>query len=191
MFENIVIGWAITGSFCTIPEVYIEIEKVIKEGAKIIPIASEIVASTNTRMGESEKIIQKLEEITKEKVRKNINETEPFGPQKTLDALIILPATGNTIAKLSNGITDSSVLMAAKAHLRNNKPLIIGVSTNDGLSSNARNIGDLLNKKNIYFVPFRQDDPINKPNSLKYNKDQIIPTIESALNNKQIQPILV
>lgn len=190
MFENKVIGWALTGSFCTIPEVFSDIEKVAKENAKIIPIASEIVANMDTRMGESAKIIEKLEEITKEKVIKNINDAEPIGPKNMLDALIILPATGNTIAKLSHGITDTSVLMAAKAHLRNNKPLIIGVSTNDGLSSNARNIGDLLNKKNIYFVPFKQDDPINKPNSLKYDKEQIIPAIENALTNKQIQPIL-
>jgi len=177
MFKNKTFGWAITGSFCTIPEVYEKIEEVVAENANVMPIISEKVANTDTRVGPSSKIIKKLEEITGNDVIKNMNNAEPIGPKKMFDLLIIAPCTGSSIARLNCGITDSSVLMAAKAHLRNNRPVVIGVSTNDGLSTNARNIGDLLNKKNIYFVPFGQDDPKGKPNSLKFDNEKITDTI--------------
>jgi len=190
MFEGKTIGWAVSGSFCTIPEIYSEIESVVKNGANVIPIISEHVARMNTRMGTAADIIKKLEEITGNKVIKDINEAEPIGPKKMFDTLVILPATGNTIAKLAHGIADTSVLMAAKAHLRNNRPIIIGVSTNDGLSTNARNIGDLLNKKNIYFVPFGQDDYLNKPNSLGYKRGTVGEAIEGAMRGEQVQPII-
>ena len=190
MFKNKTFGWAITGSFCTIPEVYEKIEEVVAENANVMPIISEKVANTDTRVGPSSKIIKKLEEITGNDVIKNMNNAEPIGPKKMFDLLIIAPCTGSSIARLNCGITDSSVLMAAKAHLRNNRPVVIGVSTNDGLSTNARNIGDLLNKKNIYFVPFGQDDPKGKPNSLKFDNEKITDTIKQALSGKQIQPII-
>ena len=190
MIEGKVIGWAITGSFCTIPEVFEKIEKIVSDKAKVIPIVSERVAKMNTRMGKATDIIEKLEKITGNKVITDINGAEPIGPKKMLDVLIILPATGNTIAKMANGIIDSSVLMAAKAHMRNNRPVVIGISTNDGLTANARNIGDLLNRKNVYFVPFRQDDPEGKPFSLKYDADKIEDAIEAAIEGRQVQPIL-
>ena len=190
MFEGKTIGWAVAGSFCTIPGIYTEIESVLHSGVKIVPIVSGNVASMDTRMGTAGDIIKKLEEVTGNKVIKDINEAEPIGPKKMFDALVILPATGNTIAKLAHGIADTSVLMAAKAHLRNNRPIIIGVSTNDGLSTNARNIGDLLNKKNIYFVPFGQDDYEKKPNSVGYKRGMVAETIERAMRGEQIQPVI-
>ena len=190
MFKGKTIGWAVTGSFCTIPEIYESIEKAVEERANVIPIISEKVAKTDTRVGPAHVIAAKLEEITKNNVIRDMNNAEPIGPKKMFDLLIIAPCTGSSIARLNCGITDSSVLMAAKAHLRNNRPVVIGVSTNDGLSTNARNIGDLLNKKNVYFIPFNQDDPKNKPNSLKFDSDKILDTIKHALSNKQIQPII-
>ena len=191
MIEGKVIGWAITGSFCTIPEVFEKIEKIVSDKAKVIPIVSERVAKMNTRMGKATDIIEKLEKITGNKVITDINGAEPIGPKKMLDVLIILPATGNTIAKMANGIIDSSVLMAAKAHMRNGRPLVVAPATNDGLSGSMANIGVLMNRKNVYFVPYGQDDAINKPASLIADFGQIVPACEAALEGKQIQPVLV
>ena len=185
------IGFALTGSFCTYSKVIPEIKKLKDEGAKIIPIMSEISASLDTRFGKASDFINTLEEITGNKVIKTINEAEPIGPKKLLDALIIAPCTGNTISKLANGIADSTVTLSAKSHLRNIRPVLIAVSTNDGLGSNAKNIGILANKKNIYLVPFGQDDCIEKQNSLVADMKLIIPSLKDALDGKQLQPLLI
>ena len=188
--KNLNIGFAITGSFCTFKRVFPQIEELSRQGARIIPIMSEISYTTDTRFGKAEEHINFLESVTGEKVIGKIKEAEPIGPKKLLDLLIVAPCTGNTISKLASGITDTSVTMAAKAHLRNERPLLIAPSTNDGLGANAKNLGLLLNTKNVYFVPFGQDDPFNKHNSLVADFTKIIPSIEAALNSYQLQPIL-
>ena len=189
--EGLTIGFALTGSFCTLKSVMIEVQNIVDKGANVIPIVSENVQTIDTRFGKAKDFIEQLEQITKNKIIYSIYTAEPIGPKNLLDVLIIAPCTGNTLGKMANGITDSCVTLAAKAHLRNKKPVIIGVSTNDGLASSAKNIGLLLNLKNIYFVPFRQDDPINKTNSLVAKMSLILPTLEHALDGKQIQPILL
>jgi len=189
--SNLTIGFALTGSFCTFKKVMPEVKKLVDMGANVIPIMSENARTMDTRFGKAQDFIDQLEQITGNSLISSINMAEPIGPKALLDVLVIAPCTGNTLGKLYNGITDTCVTMAAKAHLRNNKPLIIAVSTNDGLGANAKNIGLLLNMKNIYFVPFGQDDPLKKQNSLVAHMDMIIPTIESALNHKQIQPVLI
>ena len=142
-------------------------------------------------MEDAKDFINEIEEITGKKIIHTIQDAEPIGPKKLTDIMIIAPCSGNTIAKLANGITDTPVLMAAKSHLRNNNPLVIAVSTNDGLSGSAANIGKLLNRNNLYFVPFRQDNPITKPRSLVFDPSYIIKTLEEALDKEQIQPILL
>ncbi len=185
------IGFAMTGSFCTFKKVISELENLAKTGAKILPILSETAYSTDTRFGMAKEHIEKIETITNEKIIHTIPGAEPIGPKNLLDALVIAPCTGNTLAKLANGITDTSVTMAAKATLRNQKPVIIAVSTNDGLSGSGKNIGALLNTKNIYFVPYNQDDPISKNNSLVADMSKIEETLQSALLGKQVQPLLL
>ena len=185
------IGFALTGSFCTYSKVIPEIKKLKDEGAKIIPIMSEISASLDTRFGKASDFINTLEEITGNKVIKTISEAEPIGPKKLLDALIIAPCTGNTISKLANGIADSTVTLAAKSHLRNIRPVLIAISTNDGLGNNAKNIGILANKKNIFLVPFGQDDCREKQNSLVADMELIILSLKEALDGKQLQPLLI
>jgi dipicolinate synthase subunit B len=184
------IGFAVTGSFCTFKSVLIELEY-IKNFYDITPILSYNAANTDTRFFEAKEFKSKIEEITGNRVVETIAEAEPIGPKKLIDALIIAPCTGNTIAKLANGITDTSVTLAAKAHLRNNRPLVIAVSTNDGLSNNAKNIGALLNMKKIYFVPFGQDDHINKTNSLVADFRKIKDSIDAALEGIQLQPLII
>ncbi|MBE7010006.1 MAG: dipicolinate synthase subunit B [Ruminococcaceae bacterium] len=186
------LGFALTGSFCTFKKVIASLEALQRStGAKIIPILSETAYHTDTRFGKAEDFIHQIETITGEKVIHTISGAEPIGPKNLLDALIIAPCTGNTLAKLANGITDTSVTMAAKATLRNKNPLIIAPSTNDGLGASARNIGCLLNTKLIYFVPFTQDDPITKNNSLVADMSQIEETLRLALMEKQLQPVLL
>ncbi len=184
------IGFAITGSFCTFSIVFPNIEKMISEGAEVIPIMSEISYNTNTRFGDAEEHIKFLEETTGRRVISKIPEAEPIGPKKMLDILVVAPCTGNTLAKLANGIADSSVTLAVKSHLRNKRPVVIAVSSNDGLGNNAKNIGLLANMKNVYLVPFGQDDCIEKENSLVAKMDLIIPTVKMALERKQIQPVI-
>lgn len=184
------IGVALTGSFCTFEKMFSELQHLMDMGAVIYPIMSNASQSINSRFGTPEIYLQKLREITGRDPILSIEEAEPIGPKAYLDVLLILPCTGNTIAKLANGITDSPVLMAAKAHLRNNKPLVISISTNDGLGMNLKNIGLLLNAKNIYFVPFGQDNYKNKPTSLVAHTSLIVPTLEAALENKQYQPLI-
>ncbi len=183
------IGFAITGSFCT----HQEILKIIKDLTKnynIIPIVTTSVQNTSTRFGDKESFLNNLEEITHNKVIKTITEAEPIGPNGLIDVLVIAPCTGNTLAKLALGITDNAVLMTAKSHQRNNKPIVIGISTNDALGLNLKNIATLLNSKNFFFVPFRQDAPQNKPKSLVAKWDKIEETIKKALNNEQIEPLI-
>lgn len=185
------IGVAFTGSFCTYKKAFTELRKLVEAGADVYTIFSDRSASITSRFGEPSAYLQEAEDITGHKPILTIEGAEPIGPKAYLDVMIMLPCTGNTAAKLCNGIVDSPVLMAAKAHLRNEKPLVIAISTNDGLSMNLKNIGLLMNTKNIYFVPFGQDDHIKKPNSLVAHIDMVIPTIELALEGKQIQPVVV
>lgn len=190
LLKDVKIGFALTGSFCTFAKVMPELEKLVSEGADIMPIISEAVDKYDTKFGKAEEWKSRIEGITGKKLVRTIVEAEPIGPKSLLDILIIAPCTGNTLGKLTNGITDTSVTMAAKAHLRNSKPLVLAISTNDGLGANARNLGQMLNAKNVYFVPFGQDDPVKKCNSLIANNELILPTIQEALNGKQLQPIL-
>jgi dipicolinate synthase subunit B len=189
--KGLKVGFALTGSFCTFSKVLPEIEKLIGEGAEVFPIISEVVDKWDTRFGSSEELKVRLECLTGKEIIKTIIEAEPIGPQKLFDIMIIAPCTGNTLGKMANAITDTTVTMAAKAHLRNQKPIVIAVSTNDGLGSNAKNLGLLMNAKNIFFVPFGQDDPLKKCNSLVAKFEQIIPAILKALEGEQMQPVLV
>lgn len=184
------IGFAITSSFCTIQKIIKEIYNLKNLGYDVIPIASPAVIYKDTRFGKGEEFKKLIEEITGREIVTTIVDAEKFGPKEKLDALIVAPATGNFIGKFANGITDNPVTMSAKATLRNESPIIIGVSTNDGLGMNAKNIATLLNTKNIYFIPFGQDDYENKPNSLISHYELLVPTLEEALENKQIQPLL-
>ena len=189
--KNKKIGFAMTGSFCTFSKTIEELKKIVKTGAKVIPIMSYNSYNLDTRFGKASDFINEIESITGEKIIHTIQEAEPIGPKKMTDIMVIAPATGNTIAKLANGIIDGPVTMATKSHLRNNNPVVIAISTNDALSGSAENIGKLLNRKNYYFVPFRQDNPITKPRSLVYNFGYLQKTIEYALENEQIEPIIL
>ena len=189
--KNVNIGFAMTGSFCTFSKTIPIMKKMVSLGANVIPIMSFNAYNFNTRFGDSKDFIKQIENITHNKIIHTIQEAEPIGPKKMTDIIVIAPATGNTIAKLSNNITDTPVLMATKSHLRNNKPVVIGVSTNDALSGSAENIGRLLNRKNYYFVPFKQDNPITKPRSIVYEFDFLIKTVEYALDNEQLEPIIL
>lgn len=184
------IGVALTGSFCTFEKMFDELRKLVDAGADVYPIMSDSSQAIESRFGKPDAYITKIEEITGKEPITTISGAEPIGPKAYLDALAILPCTGNTAAKLANGITDTPVLMAAKAHMRNNKPLVISISTNDGLGMNLKNIGLLCNSKNIYFVPFGQDNYMAKPNSLVAHTELLIPTLELALEHRQYQPIL-
>ncbi len=184
------VGIALTGSFCTFDKIFVELEKLVETGAEVYTIFSNASQQISSRFGTPDEFLQKAEEITGRKPILTIEDAEPIGPKSYLDVLVIFPCTGNTCAKLANGITDTPVLMAAKAHLRNNKPLVISISTNDALGMNMKNIGLLLNAKNIYFVPFGQDNPVKKANSLIAHTGKLIPTLEQALEGKQYQPIL-
>lgn len=184
------IGIAFTGSFCTFKGAIEELKLLKKEGAQLYPILSFQSQSIDSRFGTAQDFRKTIEEICENKAIDSIETAEPIGPKGFLDLLIIMPCTGNTIAKLSCGITDSPVLMAAKAHLRNEKPLLLSIATNDALSMNFKNIGMLMNVKHIYFVPFGQDDPNKKHNSMIAHLDKLIPAAEEALDGKQLQPVL-
>ena len=185
------LGFALCGSFCTFRKAVNVIRYLTEKGYNIIPIMSFNAYNTDTRFGKAQDFISEIEEITGNKIISTITEAEPIGPKKLLDALVIEPCTGNTIAKLAAGIADTPVTLAAKSHLRNARPLIIAISTNDALSGAAKNIGALMNCKNIFFVPYRQDDCNNKPTSIVADFSQTENTIISALNYKQIQPIII
>jgi len=184
-------GIVLTGSHCTIADVIPHIKRLKDEGAKIFPIMSYSVDNTDNRFYKAEDLKNEINAITDEPIINTITGAEPIGPVNYLDIVAVIPATGNTIAKLANGIIDTPALMAIKAQLRNQKPVVIGISTNDALSLNAKNIGLLLNMKNIYFIPFRQDNPEVKANSILFDMEKITDTICLALQGKQIQPVLL
>lgn len=188
--ENVTIGLGITGSFCNFKYVKEVIESLKDEGAKVIPIVSDSTKKFDTRFYKSEDFMKMLKSTTNNNIIDTIVKAEPVGPKNLVDIMVICPCTGNTLAKLANGITDSPVLMATKGHIRNNKPVVIGVSTNDGLGSSLYNIAGLLNTKNFFFVPFRQDDYVAKPKSLVLDYTYVVDTIVNALNGIQIQPVL-
>ena len=189
--KDLKIGFAVSGSYCTY-EKMIKALKDLKESYEdILPIMSENSSVTDTRFGEAKKFKEKMETICGKKAVTTIKEAEPIGPKKLLDVLVVAPCTGNTLSKIAIGITDTSVTMAVKAHLRNERPVILAVSTNDGLAGNAQNLGKLLNTRNIYFVPFGQDDPIGKPRSLVADFEKIKETIENSAEGKQVQPLLI
>ena len=185
------VGFAVCGSFCTHEKVLRALEEVTKLYETVIPIVSEISAFTDTRFGASEDLLDRLEELTGREVLCDIPSVAPIGPKGLLDVLVIAPATGNTIAKLAAGITDTTVTMAAKAHLRNGRPVVIAMASNDGLAAGAKNIGELLVRKNYYFVPFGQDSAVMKPCSLVADFTKIPETLDAALRGEQLQPILL
>lgn len=185
------IGIAFTGSYCTFDKVFPQVERLVKENANVYTIFSYQSQKTDTRFGKADDFLKSAKKITGNDPITTIAEAEPLGPNNILDIVVIAPCTGNTLAKMANAITDSPVLMAAKALLRNNKPVVLAISTNDALSNNLKNIGLLINSRNIYFVPFGQDNYKGKPYSMVANFDLIIPTIEHALEGRQLQPLVL
>ena len=185
------VGFALCGSFCTHARVLKELEKLCGEYETVVPVVSEICQATGTRFGTAREFISRVEGLTGHKAIGSVAEAEPIGPKNLLDVLVIAPCTGNTLGKLAAGITDTAVTMAAKAHLRNNSPVVIGLASNDGLSGAAKNLGELLARKNYFFVPFGQDDPEAKPSSLVADFSRIGETVDAALQGRQLQPILL
>ena len=185
------VGFVLTGSFCTFSKVIPIIKDLKKMGADILPIMSYNTYSFDTKFGKAKEFIDEIERICENKIIHTIQEAEPIGPKHLTDIMIVAPASGNTMAKLASDIIDTPALMAVKSHLRNNLPVVIAPSTNNGLAAAAINIGTLLNRKNYYFVPFKQDNPITKPRSVVFDSAYIIPTVEKALDNEQIEPILL
>ena len=189
--EHKTIGFAVCGSFCTHAAAMGALEQLRARYSNIIPIVSEITAETDTRFGAAHDLMWEMERICDHRVISTIKQAEPIGPQALLDLLVIAPCTGNTLGKLAHGISDTTVTMAAKAHLRNGRPLLLAPSTNDGLSTSAQNIGTLMARKYIYFVPFRQDDPLQKPTSLVADFSRTAEAAEAALEGRQLQPLLL
>ena len=185
------IGFVFTGSFCTFNKTIEELKKMVKLKAKIIPIMSEHSYTMDTKFGSAEEFKKQIEEITGEQILHTIQDVEPLGPKDMLDIIVVAPASGNTMAKLANDIIDGTAPMAVKSHLRKERPVVIAISTNNGLSGAAVNIGKLLNMRHYYFVPFGQDNPITKPRSLVFKPEMLIKTIESALDGEQIEPIIL
>ncbi|MED1202021.1 dipicolinate synthase subunit B [Heyndrickxia acidicola] len=185
------IGFGLTGSHCTYDAVYPEIKKLVDAGAEVRPIVTYTVQNTDTRFGNGEDWVEKIEAATGFKVINTIVDAEPLGPKLPLDCMVIAPITGYTMSKLANALTDSPVLMAAKATLRNLKPVVLGISTNDALGLNGVNLMRLMATKNLYFVPYGQDDPVKKPNSMVARMPMLLETVEAALEGKQIQPVIV
>ncbi len=185
------IGFGLTGSHCTYDAVVPEIQKLLDAGADVIPVVSFTVSSTDTRFGEGVEWVKKIEEMTGEKAIDSIVKAEPLGPKYPLDCMVVAPLTGNSMSKLANGLTDSPVIMAAKATLRNLNPVVLGISTNDALGLNGQNLMKLLATKNIYFIPFGQDAPEKKPNSLVARMPLLDETVKAALNGKQLQPVII
>lgn len=185
------IGFAITGSFCTYSQVMPVIEELVKTGADVVPILSYNAAVHDTRFIKAAELKKFLKDTTGNKVLECLVDVEPIGPRKLLDLVIVAPCTGNSIAKLALGVTDTPVLLAAKSHLRNGRPVLIAVSTNDALGANAKNLGLLLNTRNIYFVPYRQDNNVEKCTSIVADMGMIIEAAKDALDSKQIQPVML
>ncbi len=189
--KNFNVGYALTGSFCTFQKSLAEMKKLKAHGFDIIPIMSFNAYNLDTRFGKAEDFIKEIEQICGREIISTITAAEPIGPKKMTDIMVVLPCSGNTLAKLANGIYDTPVTLAVKSHLRNQRPVVIGVSSNDSLSATAKNIGVLLNNKHYYFVPMKQDDPIKKPFSVVCDFAGLEDTIEAALYGKQLQPILL
>ncbi len=189
--KDIKVGYALTGSFCTFDKSLVQMKKLKEEGFGILPIMSYNAYTFDTRFGKAENFRRRIEEISGCKIISTITAAEPIGPEKLTDIMVVLPCTGNTLAKLANGIYDTPVTLAVKSHLRNQRPVVIGVSSNDSLSSTAKNIGQLLNMKHYYFIPMRQDDPEKKPFSVVCDFGMLKETVEAALYGKQLQPMLI
>lgn len=189
--KNKRIGFGITGSHCSYHLVFPQLQALIDQGADVVPIVSYTVQNVDTKFGKAEDHIKKIESITNKKVISTIPGAEPLGPKLPLDCMVVAPLTGNSLSKLANALTDTPVLMAAKATMRNRKPVVLGISTNDALGLNGVNLMRLLSSKLIYFIPFGQDNPDIKPTSLVANMDLLTPTVEGALEDKQIQPIII
>jgi len=189
--SKIKLGFAMCGSFCTFQPVLRMMEKCRDLGYDLVPIMSQNASSIDTRFGKAADFIWQVEDICEKKIINTINDAEPIGPTHMTDIMLVAPCTGNTLAKLANSIVDTSVTMAVKSHLRNNKPVVIAVSTNDALSGSAKNIGALLNLRNYYFVPMRQDNPEGKPTSIVADFSLIPDTLEEALQNAQLQPVML
>lgn len=190
-FDKYNIGFGITGSFCTFAKARKAVEHLCEMGANVIPIFSFNAQTCDTRFGNAKEYVEGICEITGNEGIRSICAAEPIGPNNFLDIMVIAPCTGNTAAKLTGGIVDTPVLMAAKAHMRNGKPLVIAISTNDALGAGFKNIGMLMNMKNIYFVPFGQDDCVKKPNSLVCDGKQVVDTINEVMAGRQIQPVIL
>ena len=185
------IGFAITGSFCTHEKILEVIKELAEKGYTIYPIVSDSTFSTDTRFGAANDFLAALEDITGNSPFSTIVDVEPTGPQNLFDVIVVAPCTGNTLAKIANGINDTPVTMAVKAHVRNHKPVVVGISTNDAMGLNFKNLATLFAAKNFFFVPFGQDDPIKKPKSLVADWAKIVETLEFALRGEQIQPALI
>ena len=184
------IGFALCGSFCTHAKAMGALEDIRARWRNIVPIVSECTAATDTRFGTAHDLMREMERICDRRVISTIRDAEPIGPKQLLDLLIIAPCTGNTLGKLAAGITDTSVTMAAKAHLRNGRPILLAISTNDALAGAAENIGKLLSRKHSYFVPFGQDDPAKKPTSIVADFSKLLPALACALEGRQLQPVI-
>lgn len=185
------IGYAFCGSFCTHRKSVEQLKELVSKGYDVLPIMSETVYSTDTKFGTSAELIETVEALTGHKTIHTIVDAEPLGPKIALDALIICPCTGNTLAKIASGISDTAVTMAAKAHLRDNRPTVVSLCSNDALSANLQNISILIERKHIYFVPMKQDDPDKKPHSLVSDFSYLYDTLDYALKSKQIQPLFI
>jgi dipicolinate synthase subunit B len=185
------IGFGLTGSHCTYDAVFPEIEKLVQAGAEVLPVVTFTVKNTETRFGKGEDWIQRIEDLTGNRAIDSIVKAEPLGPKIPLDCMVIAPLTGVSMSKFANAMNDSPVLMAAKATLRNLKPIVLGISTNDALGLNGVNLMRLMATKNIYFIPYGQDDPIKKPNSMVARMPLLMQTVEAAIEGRQIQPVLV
>ena len=185
------IGYAFTGSFCTLSRSLVELNKLVSSGYDVLPIMSENVSMTDTRFFLAHDFISEVENICKKKIVNTVKDAEPLGPKTPLESLIIAPCTGNTLAKIANGITDTSVTMAAKAHLRTDRPLLVALASNDAMSQNLGNIAKLIGRKSVYFVPLSQDDPIGKPHSLVADFSRLTEAFYAMGENRQIRPLFI
>lgn len=185
------IGFGLTGSHCTYDAVFPEIEKLVNAGAEVVPVVTATVKNSTTRFGKGEDWVKRIEELTGHKAIDSIVAAEPLGPKMPVDCMVVAPITGASMSKFANALSDSPVLMAAKATLRNQKPVVLGISTNDALGLNGVNIMRLMSTKNIYFIPYGQDDPFKKPNSMVARMSMLVETVEEAILGKQVQPVIV
>ena len=185
------IGVGFTGSHCTFDEVFPQLEKLMEEGAEVVPVVTDAVRTTDTRFGKAKDHIKKMEDITGKSVITTIAEAEELGPFYPLDVMVVAPLTGNTMSKMANAQTDTAVIMAAKATMRNRNNVVLGVATNDALSLNGPNLMRLMATKHVYFIPYGQDDPYKKPNSLVSDMDLLVDTVKYALEDEQLQPVII